>query len=182
MMRRRIDFMPNTSAPRELEEKFGTMNDITLHPDLEFARGWLYGGPFGPRLVFNPEVMFRDDVFILPVDQQGYFTKMRDELDSRFTDIEKDKCKTREEKLKLLDEYSRSDRAIVPEIHVPTRLELGQLKAVLLYHQDADKYRKKLTSIGVETIPFGEDENPVFEKVYGKVVSKAYWEWVTNKV
>lgn len=153
-----------------LDYKLGTSDEVTLFVDKTFSKGQHYGSPFGPRLVFNIDLIFRDDIYVLPVDQNMYDEHTEGSLSERF---EEDKCRTKKQKEQLLKEYNESDGAIAPEIHIPAKVELQLAKLILIYEPHLKRYCNRPELEGISLVSFGEDFQECIHDT-GKSLKKAY--------
>lgn len=124
------------SGHKLLEETLGTDDDVTLYLDREFKGGNYYGGEIGPRLIFNPKIIFLEGAFILPQDQAAYYEE--DPTDPQnlgikgISEFKKDKISTYHKKTEFLLAYLKGNLNSLPEIHIPRELPLSFLEIILM--------------------------------------------------
>ena len=155
MRLRKIDFNRSHTADEGLEHRLETFDDVTLFIDPTFARGQFYGGPFGPRLIFDSQLIYEKGVFVLPMDQSAYDPLQKV---NKFPQFNLDKCVTREKKNKLIQDYLHSDRAVAPEVHVPNRIDLKWLRVLLVRADEFDRYAGRPELEHVKVITYGKED------------------------
>lgn len=139
MKRLGIWFCHSHTASNDLEQLLGTYNDVTLAIDPNLNKQWLYAGMIGPRILINPNLVFRDDVFILPTDQSAYSPTIDGSLFERF---EQDKAKTREQKTTLVSDRMKSKVQGYLEVNVPGVVSPEHFIGVLAYEERLEEMKR----------------------------------------
>ena len=148
-----------------LEETLGTDDDVTLYLDREFKGGNYYGGEIGPRLVFNPKVIFLEGAFILPQDQAGYHEEdyskeyspfsLGIKISCRKSEFEKDKISSDNEKTRFLLSYKDGKIKSLPEVHIPHELSLSFLEAILMpFDRVEASFLNRLPHVNFLDVPY----------------------------
>ncbi len=149
MQKRKISFSPDTGAPFELEKVLGTEDEICLFLSDTFDYfQFRYGGPVGPRLIFDEQVLEQKGVYALPIDQYAY---MPGHSAGKHGSFEKDKHFGLEQVRGLLTKST--DRGFHPEVHVPTQLSLDFLRGLLLHESFVEEYSQRRELQHVKIIP-----------------------------
>lgn len=165
-----ISFEQHTSSYVSLEHALGTYDDVTLFIDPLF-RSDLYGGMLnvGPRIIFDRRLLYQEGVYMLPMDQGGYYDGLNDQPRKRFPYFEQDKMHTSDAKDRFIDEMNI--QSIIeandplsfqgvpcPEVHVPGEVPLSLARAFLMHERYIEKFQERLEVAGKVIVPFHERE------------------------
>jgi len=157
LLKRGIVFHQNTSN-RDVEKILKTEDDVTLYIDILFQAQFMYGGPRGPRFLFDNNLLYKGGVFILPTDQKAY---VKDNGEVLYEQFERDKHFSREAKDTLIERCIKSDVHILPEVHIPKQVEFRWLRGVLVNPVDYKEYtqRKELEDIVIIEVQKPKEES-----------------------
>ncbi len=167
----RIPFEQHTSSYVSLEHALGTFDDVTLFIDPLF-RSDLYGGMFnlGPRIIFDRQILYQEGVFMLPMDQGGYYDGLEDKPRESFPRFEQEKMRSSKVKDRFIDdmkigEIMKADNPLsfkevpCPEVHIPREVALHWARAFLIHTNYVQKYQKRPELEGKIIVPFHGRDN-----------------------